>query len=112
MYRNTEGEGYQLVSGSLYQLTLQDSIPSYTCLDRLLEESEYFAIEQGDMVAACWSSDENRVEMFSRNVFRTLEAGGGSCGQNVIDGTSRILFREIFLSAYISEFITGVSSNH
>ena len=100
MYRSEGDNRYQLVSGSLYQLTLQENISSYTCLDRLLEESEYFSVEEGDMVAACWS-EENRVEIFNRYLGQIRS--GGNCGQNMIDGTNRVGFRQISLSAYISE---------
>ena len=63
MYRRAgEGDSYHLVNGSVYELTLQSRISSYTCNDRFLDESEYFSVEQGDMVAACWSNNGNDIQ--------------------------------------------------
>ena len=101
MYRGGDGETYELVGGSLHELTLQISTSSYTCMDRLLNESEYFAIEQGDMVAACWSEGSNRVEIYSPSSSHLRF--GGTCSENVIDSTDQVRFRELSLSAYISE---------
>ena len=104
MYRG-DGGSYHIVNGSAYDLTLQTGISSYSCLDRFLEESDHFSIEQGDMVAACWSSgNTNRVNIFSRNSSKHLVgSAGGSCSQDVINQHSQTNNREILLSAYISE---------
>ena len=103
MYRRGEGDSYHLVNGSVYELTLQSRISSYTCNDRFLNESEYFSVEQGDMVAACWSNG-NRINIFSQNNSKHLvSAGGSSCSQDVIDSRSQTNDREILLSAYISK---------
>ena len=70
MYRDIEeeGGGYQLVNGSVYLLTVDENIDSYTCLDRFLDHHEYFTVEQGDMIASCWNecwNDANGIEMLS-----------------------------------------------
>ena len=102
MYRRGDGNSYQLVDGSVYELTLQSSISSYTCLDMLLDGSEYFSVEQGDMVAACWNEDgSTRVENFRRALVSLVS--GGSCFQAVINEPGTTPFRKISLSAYISE---------
>ena len=102
MYHSGDGDSYQLVSGSLYSLTVEDDIDSYTCQDRFLDRLEHFSIEQGDMVAACWNGT-NRVELFGRRVFPNRLVSGGQCSQEVIDDTSTVLRRSLFLSAYISK---------
>ena len=101
MYRG-DGASYHIVNGSIYDLTLQTRISSYSCLDRFLEESDHFSVEEGDMVAACWS-DSSRVNIFSQNNSKEL-VSGGSCSQDVINRHSPTENREILLSAYISEW--------
>lgn len=102
MYRRGGNNSYRLVNGSVYELTLQTSISSYTCLDMLLDGSEYFSVEQGDMVAACWNEDgSTRVENFRRAIVGLVS--GGSCSQAVINEPGTTPFRKISLSAYISE---------
>ena len=108
MYRG-DGGSYRIVNGSVYDLTLQTRISSYSCLDRFLEESDRFSIEQGDMVAACWSSG-SRVNIFSQNNSKQL-VSGGSCSQDVINQHSPTDNREILLSAYISEWSNCIVYN-
>ena len=104
MYRREDGNSYRLVSGSVYDLTLQTDISSYSCLDRFLEEPDYFYVEQGDMVAACWNDDDsNRVENFRLDFIIRLTSGG-SCSQDLISEPGRTENRQISLSAYISEY--------
>ena len=104
MYRREDGNSYRLVSGSVYDLTLQTDISSYSCLDRFLEEPDYFSVEEGDMVAACWNDDDsNRVENFRLHVFIRLTSGG-SCSQDLISEPGQTAGRQISLSAYISEY--------
>ena len=68
----------------------------------LLDGSEYFSVEQGDMVAACWNEDgSTRVENF-RSALVSL-VSGGSCSQAVINEPGTTRNRKISLSAYISE---------
>ncbi|CAI8022489.1 Tyrosine-protein kinase isoform SRK4 [Geodia barretti] len=111
MYRE-DGDSYPIVNGSVYDLTLQTGIFSYSCLDRFLEESDHFSIEQGDMVAACWSS-RSRVNIFSQNDSKQL-VSGGSCSQDVINQHSQTDNREILLSAYINvnECLLGEAMCH
>ena len=108
MYREIPDNHYQLVSGSPYQLTVEENIDSYTCQDRFLDPAEYFSVEQGDMVAACWSDSANRVELFAMNGTRRRVFFGGHCVQELIDVGSSILRRfTLLLSAYISKCILG-----
>ena len=103
MYRSgDESDSYTLVNGSVYELTLRNSFSTYTCLDRFLEEAEYFSVEEGDLVAACWGQGNNRVEIFSLRRGRRLMEGG-SCSQSVINDPEQVVRRQISLSAYISE---------
>ena len=102
MYRSGDDDSYELVSGSLYSLIVEGNIDSYTCRDIFLNSSEYFSIQQGDMVAACWSGT-NRVELFGRRqLFPNILVSGGQCSQEVIDETTTIR-RALFLKAYISK---------
>ena len=50
MYHSGDDDSYELVSGSLYSVTVEDDIDSYTCRDIFLNSSEYFSIQQGDML--------------------------------------------------------------
>ena len=99
MYRSAGEDSYHLVDGSHYELTVADSIDS--CQDQFLNPSEQFSILQGDMVAACWNSD-NRVELYGRNFGRQL-ISGGQCSQETIDGPSDVRRRTLLLSVYISK---------
>ena len=107
MYRDIEeeGGGYQLVNGSVYLLTVDENIDSYTCLDRFLDHHEYFTVEQGDMIASCWN-DANGIEMLS--ISRNSLATGGECSQGIIDETSRNNYKKLLLSAYISKLLLEV----
>lgn len=102
IYRSTTEDSYQLVSGSLYELTIDD-IGAYTCRDISLDPLDYFSIEQGDMVAACWSTT-NRVELFGHR-WRNSLVSGGQCSQEIITETSSIDRRVLFLSAHISKLL-------
>lgn len=64
MYHTGVDDTYELVNGSLYNLMVDGYISSFTCRDVFLDPSEQFVVEQGDMVATCWSENINRVEMF------------------------------------------------
>ena len=101
MYRSFGEDSYLLVSGSRYELRVEDGIDSYTCQDEFLEPSEHFSVEQGDMVAACWSS-ENRVELFADKRRHDLIIGG-QCSQDSIDEFTVKTRRTLLLSAYISK---------
>ena len=63
---------YELVNGSLYSLTVEGNIPSFTCQNVSLDPSEQFAVQEGDMVATCWSENVSRVEMFGFKWGRAL----------------------------------------
>ena len=112
MYREIPDNHYQLVSGSSYQLTVEENIDSYTCQDRFLDPAEYFSVEQGDMVAACWNSSASKVELFVRNTTRRRVLYG-HCVQELIDenrlGTPRVT---LLLSAYISKCTTLYNCFH
>ena len=105
MYRSSDdGSSYHLVSGSLHSLIVEDNIDSYACQDRFLDRSEYFSVEQGDMVAACWNGT-NRVELFGRRIPGPSKlAFGGECSQEEINDTSSSNRQTLFLSAYISKY--------
>ena len=102
MYHSGDDDSYELVSGSLYSLIVEGNIDSYTCRDIFLNSSEYFSIQQGDMVAACWSGT-NRVELFGRRQLPNSLVSGGQCSQEVIDETIINIRRALFLKAYISK---------
>ena len=57
-------------------------------------------------MASCWTSDTDRIEIYSRG-FKGL-ARGGECSKSIIDGTATRLFRKLSLSVYISEYIYKV----
>ena len=101
MYRSSGEDSYRLVSGSRYELRVEGGIDSYTCQDEFLEPSEHFSVEQGDMVAACWSS-ENRVELFANKGQHDLIVGG-QCSQDTIDEFTEKTRRTLLLSTYISK---------
>ena len=103
MYRSDDGSSYRLVNGSLHSLIVEDSIDSYTCQDRFLDRSEYFSVEQGDMVAACWNGT-NIVELLGQRMGPSKLPFGGKCSQEVIDNTSPNNQQTLFLSAYISKY--------
>lgn len=105
MYRKSDGDRYQLVNGSQYEVTMDEGIASFTCEDRFLEPRRYFSVERGDVVASCWEGG-NRIELFTRIFSRTLLASGGQCSQNVIEETSTVPLRSLYLSAYISKYYT------
>ena len=102
MYRRrNDDESYHLVNGSSNELTIDERVVSYTYEDRFLEPSRHFSVEEGDMVAACWTGT-NRVELSSRG--GTLLASNGQCSQSVIDRTSVVTVRAaLYLSALVSK---------
>ena len=65
MYSQTEDNSYQLVPGSYYELRVNEEVVSFTCHNITLDPSEYFSVQEGDVVAICRDIEaESVVELY------------------------------------------------
>ena len=110
MYSQREDNSYQLVPGSYYQLRVNEEIESFACRNITLEPSEYFSIQEGDVVAICREVDvEDVVELFfelrGHNLWYWVP---GTCSETSIESPNNGPFRRgnrvMLLSAFISKF--------
>ena len=112
MYSQTEDNPYQLVPGSYYELRVNEEVESFTCRNITLDPSEYFSVQEGDVVAICREVNKNNVvglyfELQGHDL-RYWEPG--SCSETSIESPNN--FQDLFLkpervtllSAYISKF--------
>ena len=114
MYSQREDGSYQLVPGSYYVLRVNEEVESFTCRNITLEPSEYFSVQEGDVVAICREVEvDNVVELFSElQGHDLLFWQPGSCSETSIvslnsspsDSPSERPDRVMLLSAYISKF--------
>ena len=86
MYRPQQNGSYQLVPGSYYQLTVDEKPDPVLCRSTTLQPSEYFTVQENDVVAFCEPLDTRRVEVFfnrrgRRNSLQFWNAGGCSESQ-------------------------------
>ena len=109
MYKK-EDNSYQLVPGSYYKLRVNEEVESFTCRNITLDPSEYFSLQEGDVVAICREVlVNNTVELYfelKRHHLRYWEPG--SCSEASIESLNsnplRNFNRVMLLSAYISKF--------
>ena len=112
MYRPQRNRAYQLVPGSYYLLTIKEDLDTFSCLSTTLEPSEYFTVQENDVVAFCEPLMTLRVEVFFRrddNSLRSWNARG--CSESRITSSplqlqntnNRVRDRVFLLSALISE---------
>ena len=105
-HNDIEGDTFELVNGSLHNLTVEENTSSLTCQDVPLDPSEQFAIQQGDMVAACWSENVNRVQLFAmKSNKRLMYWSSGLCFQENLSTSGANIIRRhtLLLSAHISK---------
>ena len=81
VYRPRQNGTYQLVPGSYYQLTVDEKPDPFLCRSTTLEPSEYFTVQENDVVAFCEPLNTRRVEVFfnrrgQRNSLQFWNAGG------------------------------------
>ena len=110
MYSQKGNNSYQLVPGSYYELRVSEEVESFTCHNITLDPSEYFSVQEGDVVAICREVDvANVVELYFELQghdlwYWQLE----SCSETSIVSPNSNLFRMrnrvMLLSAYISKF--------
>ena len=110
MYRPQVNDTYQLVLESYYQLRQEDgtSFDSLTCRNITLQPSEYFTVQEGDVVAFCEEIDTSRVELFfSQNGNRVWRWNARECSKSRISFTDRrvrsVNDRVFLLSAFIGK---------
>ena len=84
MYHQQNGS-YHLVPGSRYPLTVEELPgPNFLCRSTTLQPSEYFTVQENDVVAFCEPYNTPRVEVFyerSGNSLQSWNAGGCSESQ-------------------------------
>ena len=107
MYRRQPNDRYQLISGSYYELTL-GHYENFTCRNITLTPSEYFTVQQNDVVAFCEKLSTPRVEVFFlKPGGRVWRWNAGGCSQQRIRNTyvpSQYDGSVFLLKAFISEF--------
>ena len=110
MYSQTEDNSYQLVPGSYYELRVNEEVEFFTCQNITLDPSEYFGVQEGDVVAVC---REAGVENVARLYFELQGHDlwywqSQSCSETSMVSPNSDLFRRhdwvLLLSAYISKF--------
>ena len=110
MYSQKEDNSYQLVPGSYYELRVNEEVESFTCCNITLDPSEYFSVQEGDVVAICREFDiVNVVELYFELRGHNLWYWQlGSCSEtSIVSPNSNLVRRRnhvILLSAYISKF--------
>ena len=110
MYRHQQNGAYQLVPGSYYLLTIKEDLDTFSCRSTTLEPSEYFTVQENDVVAFCEPLNTRHVEVFFRqggNSLRSWNAGGCSESQITSSPLQLRIYntnnRVFLLSALISE---------
>ena len=101
-----------MVQGSYIELNLitAEDVFEEECFDYMLEPSQYFNVKYGDLVAACWYSDNNRLELAVLDDEKYLiRIYVDSCSENSFQNFQFSIRYEYYitlrLSAYISEYI-------
>ena len=106
MYRPQQNGTYQLVPGSYYELRL-GLFSSFTCRNITLAPSEYFTIQQNDVVAFCERINKYNVEFFfSHTGGRVWHWSAGGCSNSTITVTGipiEVNDRAFLLEAYIGK---------
>ena len=108
MYRPQQNGSYQLVPGSYYPLTIEEDLDTFSCRSTTLEPSEYFTVQENDVVAVCEPLMTLRVELFFRRRDSTLQLwNAGGCSESQITSSplqlSNINDRVFLLSAIIGK---------
>ena len=107
MYRPQQNGRYQLISGSYYELRL-GHYEDFTCRNISLTPSEYFTVQQNDVVAFCEELGTPRVEVFfSKPGGKVWRWNAGGCSEQNITNSKiprRSNGRVFLLKAFISEF--------
>ena len=109
MYRPQQNGAYQLVPGSYYLLAIDQGL-TFSCRSTTLEPSEYFTVQENDVVAFCEPLGRRRVEVYfeqSGNLLQFWDAGG--CSKSKIVSSLSQLNEEnnrvFLLSALIGEVL-------
>ena len=85
MYRPQQNGSYQLVPGSYYLLTIEEDLDTFSCRPTTLEPSEYFTVQENDVVAVCEPRNTRRVEVFFRRDGNSLQLwNAGGCSESQI----------------------------
>ena len=108
MYRTNGNGNYQLVNGSDYELNDEQIISSgaFDCREIFLDPSQRFVIQEGDLVAACWNSNEPFLKLLGRNNNKNLQCATGMCSGGAtafISGLSNKVKTALLLFALISK---------
>ena len=114
MYSQKRNNSYQLVPGSYYELWVSEEVESFTCRNITLEPSEYFSVQEGDVVAICRNVEvDNVIQLYFKLQYHDVWYWQpGSCSETSIMSPSSFRLRPdrvMLLSAYISkslEYIT------
>ena len=108
MYRPQQNGSYQLVPGSYYQLTIEEDLDRFSCRSTTLEPSEYFTVQENDVVAFCEPLMTLRVDIFFARFRSSLQLwNAGGCSESQITSSPLQLSnsnnRVFLLSAIISK---------
>ena len=111
MYRPQQNGSYQLVPGSYYPLTMEEEdLNMFSCRLTPLEPSEYFRVQENDVVAFCEPLNERRVEVFFQRRRRNslLRWNARGCSESQITSSplelSNMNNRVFLLSALIGKY--------
>ena len=85
VYHPQQNGSYQLVPGSYYSLTIEEDLDRFSCRSTTLVPSEYFTVQENDVVAFCEPLMTLRVELFFRRGGNTLQLwNAGGCSESQI----------------------------
>ena len=111
MYRPQQNGTYKLIPGSYRQLD-EGLEESYTCRNITLQTSEYFTVQENDVVAFCEEINTPRIEIYFRTPPRSDTVSfwiARGCSESTISHTevpSERERREFLLAANIGEIMT------
>ena len=111
MYRPQLNGTYKLIPGSYRQLD-EGFEESYTCRNITLQPSEYFTVQENDVVAFCEEISTQRIEIYFQTSRRSDTVSfwiAGGCSESTISHTEVPLERErreFLLTANIGEIMT------
>ena len=102
MYRPQPDGSYQLVPGSRYELQLFETYDTFTCVDIVLQPSEYFQVQEDDVVAFCEDFNINRLQVYMSEPGSSVwhwNAGGCSESSLSLTGTLTQMTDRVFMAS-------------
>ena len=85
VYRPQQNGSYQLVPWSYYLLTVEERPDPFLCRSTTLQPSEYFTVQENDVVAFCEVLNTQHVKLFYRRSGNSLQFwNAGGCSESQI----------------------------